>query len=72
VGLPVQLIERIDHIDCVSLVEIFTLCDADPFIKFVQIRVVKALSFLCAAGFYFVCSEWLSEKEREDIDFLGD
>jgi len=43
--LSVELAQRIDHIECVSLKEIFTSGDADPFVKLVEYCVVKVLSF---------------------------
>ena len=61
IGLPIQVAHGVDHIDRVDFVEIFALGDADPLVQLVQIRVVKILSFGCAAGSGFACGVWLSE-----------
>jgi hypothetical protein len=55
-----------------SLVEILTLCDADPLVEFLQIRPIKVLSFGCAVGEGFACGVGLSKEERKDIDFTCD
>jgi len=61
IGLPIQVAQGIDHIDRIGFVEVFALSDADPLVKLSQVRVVKGLSFGCAAGDGFACSVLLSE-----------
>jgi len=58
--LPVQLAQRINHIDCIGLVEVFMLCDSDPLVELIEIGVVKVLTFGGAVGSCVVCSGWLS------------
>ena len=67
--LSVELTQRIDSVERLGLVKILAPGDADPFVKLAGFCVVKVLSVCCVDG---ISGLWLSEDEREDVDFLGD
>ena len=43
--LSVELAQRVDRVEGVSLIEILAPGDSDPFVKLVDFCVVKVLSF---------------------------
>lgn len=57
IGLPFQIVQWFGPGDGIRLVEILALGDADPLVKFFQVRAVKVLSFGCAVSSGFGCGE---------------